>query len=143
MKKIIILVSLLLISIGYASAQVNTSEPETTLIPDSVSLAVSFTCSMHPEIISDKPGTCPKCGMDLVQKTSVQYTCPMHPEVISDSPGKCPKCKMDLVVKSSALYSCPMHPEVTSMEPGKCPKCGMKLKKAKTQEHQMKMGCCM
>lgn len=25
---------------------------------------------MHPEIISDKPGKCPKCGMDLVQKKS-------------------------------------------------------------------------
>ena len=23
---------------------------------------------MHPEIISDKPGKCPKCGMDLVLK---------------------------------------------------------------------------
>lgn len=142
MKRLIILVSFLLISIGYASAQVDTSEPESTLIPDSVSSAESFTCSMHPEIISDKPGTCPKCGMDLVQKTSVQYTCPMHPEVISDSPGKCPKCKMDLVVKSSALSSCPMHPEVTSMKPGKCPKCEMKLKKTMSQDHKMIMGCC-
>jgi membrane fusion protein, copper/silver efflux system len=26
-----------------------------------------WTCSMCPEIISDKPGECPKCGMDLVQ----------------------------------------------------------------------------
>jgi Cu(I)/Ag(I) efflux system membrane fusion protein len=27
-----------------------------------------WTCSMHPEIIRDKPGTCPICGMDLVPK---------------------------------------------------------------------------
>lgn len=27
-----------------------------------------WTCSMHPEIIRDKPGTCPICGMDLVKK---------------------------------------------------------------------------
>lgn len=27
-----------------------------------------WTCSMHPEIIKDKPGTCPICGMDLVRK---------------------------------------------------------------------------
>lgn len=26
-----------------------------------------FTCSMHPEMQSDKPGKCPKCGMDLVK----------------------------------------------------------------------------
>lgn len=28
----------------------------------------TYTCPMHPEIISDKPGKCPKCGMDLVMK---------------------------------------------------------------------------
>lgn len=27
-----------------------------------------YTCSMHPEVTSDKPGKCPKCGMDLVKK---------------------------------------------------------------------------
>jgi hypothetical protein len=26
-----------------------------------------WTCPMHPEVISDKPGQCPKCGMDLVK----------------------------------------------------------------------------
>ncbi|MFD1628420.1 efflux RND transporter periplasmic adaptor subunit [Pseudopedobacter beijingensis] len=29
----------------------------------------SYTCPMHPEIISDKPGSCPICGMDLVPVT--------------------------------------------------------------------------
>lgn len=28
----------------------------------------TYTCPMHPEVISDKPGKCPKCGMDLVLK---------------------------------------------------------------------------
>lgn len=27
-----------------------------------------YTCPMHPEVISDKPGKCPKCGMALVKK---------------------------------------------------------------------------
>jgi len=27
-----------------------------------------WTCSMHPEIIRDKPGICPICGMDLIRK---------------------------------------------------------------------------
>lgn len=27
-----------------------------------------YTCSMHPEIKQDKPGTCPKCGMKLIEK---------------------------------------------------------------------------
>jgi hypothetical protein len=60
-----------------------------------------YTCPMHPEIIRDKPGKCPKCGMNLVKKevAKVLYTCPMHPEVIKDKEGKCPKCGMNLVKK--------------------------------------------
>jgi Cu(I)/Ag(I) efflux system membrane fusion protein len=28
-----------------------------------------YTCPMHPQIVQDKPGTCPVCGMDLVKVT--------------------------------------------------------------------------
>lgn len=31
-------------------------------------MAATYTCPMHPEVTSDKPGKCPKCGMDLVVK---------------------------------------------------------------------------
>jgi len=27
-----------------------------------------YTCPMHPEVVSDTPGDCPKCGMPLVAK---------------------------------------------------------------------------
>jgi P-type Cu2+ transporter len=33
-----------------------------------------YTCPMHPEIIQDKPGNCPKCGMALVKKNAEQNT---------------------------------------------------------------------
>jgi rubrerythrin len=64
-----------------------------------------YTCPMHPEVITNKPGKCPKCGMTLVKMEAKKvmemksdvYTCPMHPEVKSDKPGKCPICKMNLV----------------------------------------------
>lgn len=29
----------------------------------------TYTCPMHPQIIKDKPGSCPICGMDLVKKS--------------------------------------------------------------------------
>lgn len=28
--------------------------------------AALYTCSMHPQVVEDEPGTCPICGMDLV-----------------------------------------------------------------------------
>jgi Cu+-exporting ATPase len=61
-----------------------------------------YTCPMHPEVVQDGPGSCPKCGMALEPKTvkapstKTQYTCPMHPEVVQDEPGSCPKCGMAL-----------------------------------------------
>lgn len=36
------------------------------LVQIPVRTAVQYTCSMHPEVVSDKPGSCPLCGMDLV-----------------------------------------------------------------------------
>jgi membrane fusion protein, copper/silver efflux system len=30
--------------------------------------ADTYTCPMHPTVVSDKPATCPVCGMDLVRK---------------------------------------------------------------------------
>lgn len=28
--------------------------------------ASKYTCPMHPEVVQNKPGKCPKCGMKLV-----------------------------------------------------------------------------
>lgn len=44
--------------------------PET--VQSTTSEKVLYTCPMHPEVRSDKPGKCPKCGMDLkkVEKPS-------------------------------------------------------------------------
>jgi len=30
----------------------------------------AYTCPMHPQIVQDKPGSCPICGMDLVKKVT-------------------------------------------------------------------------
>jgi len=79
-----------------------------------------WTCSMHPEIISDKPGKCSICGMDLIPQkqehkavmveptkevasAAEQATCPImgnpiNKDIFTEYKGKkvyfcCPECK--------------------------------------------------
>src|SRR5205807_9570607 len=65
-----------------------------------------YFCPMDPEVISSKPGSCPKCGMaleaELLSGTTTEYFCPMHPEVVSNKPGACPKCGMALEPRITA-----------------------------------------
>ncbi|HEY6720977.1 MAG TPA: heavy metal translocating P-type ATPase, partial [Burkholderiales bacterium] len=66
-----------------------------------------YTCPMHPEIVRDAPGSCPKCGMALIPileaiPRASEYTCPMHPEIRSPQPGSCPQCGMALVPVAGA-----------------------------------------
>jgi FtsP/CotA-like multicopper oxidase with cupredoxin domain len=91
---------------------------------------VVYACPMHPDVVQDEPGRCPRCGMTLLAKAvPTAYGCPMHLDVVQDEPGRCPQCGMKLlaVPASSTTYVCPMHPDVVSCEQGRCPQCGMKL----------------
>jgi membrane fusion protein, copper/silver efflux system len=52
--------------IGFAGSLLITGCREKQKNQSSHAKAQTYTCSMHPQIIQDKPGTCPICGMDLV-----------------------------------------------------------------------------
>ena len=72
------------------------------------STAPPYICPMHPQVVSDEPIACPKCGMALQQaapaiKMRMTYTCPMHPQVRQDHPGTCPQCGMALEPISAAV----------------------------------------
>jgi len=107
---------------------------------------VIYSCPMHPDVVSNTPGKCSKCAMDLMvskkeqmKMDAVKYTCPMHPEVSNDMPGTCSKCgkaltaskKEQMKMDVMKIYTCPMHPDVKTDAAGNCPKCGMKLTQAK------------
>lgn len=42
-----------------------------------------YTCPMHPTVTSDRPGTCPVCGMDLVRKARPGEELAMTDEIVA------------------------------------------------------------
>jgi Cu(I)/Ag(I) efflux system membrane fusion protein len=58
------------VSISWLDAR--TASPNTATTPEGTKLSLfdtgqAWVCPMHPEIIQDHPGSCPICGMDLVE----------------------------------------------------------------------------
>jgi Cu(I)/Ag(I) efflux system membrane fusion protein len=79
--------------------------------------AVQYHCPMHPTVVSERKGSCPICGMDLVPIRDADAKA-----VASAEPGPATQA-----APQAAQYHCPMHPTVVADTPGDCPVCGMKL----------------
>ena len=71
--------------------------------------AMIYRCPMHPTVVSSQTGSCPICGMDLVEEEVEEvvksaegrrriayWGAPMDPDFRADSPGKSPM-GMDLI----------------------------------------------
>ncbi len=87
-----------LVTLGTPGPMTPARAPEA---PAQKSGAGSYVCPMCPEVIRDRPGACPSCGMALepdvpLAATRTEYTCPMHPEIVRSGPGSCPICGMAL-----------------------------------------------
>jgi hypothetical protein len=65
-----IVIAIVLISLLGLAPYTRTLESQEKEYADSASLGQNknevYTCPMHPDVKSDKPGKCPKCGMSLV-----------------------------------------------------------------------------
>jgi len=88
-----------------------------------------YTCPMHPEIVKEAPGKCPKCGMNLIKAEAVKSTHQEnhahHANKYTDQPTSFKKSDND------GSYYCPMlcENEKKYNKPGNCPVCGMHLVK--------------
>jgi hypothetical protein len=43
------------------------AKPAMDTMKSNMMASLKYTCPMHPEVISDTPGKCPKCGMTMVE----------------------------------------------------------------------------
>ena len=110
MSKNILLISFAVVVLVACSEQddnmqmADSAKKETAVEHAVKHLAPNYVCPMHPQIIRDKEGSCPICGMDLVKKEPeakkekklLYWVAPMDPNYRRDEPGKSPM-GMDLV----------------------------------------------
>ena len=108
MKKtiIVIIAVVVMLSLGwyFGVQQKLGSHNETALEHAEKHLDPNYVCPMHSQIVRGEPGTCPICGMDLVEvkqeakkvKKILYWVAPMDANYRRDEPGKSPM-GMDLI----------------------------------------------
>lgn len=67
MKRTLLIMSFVLFSAFILSSCGQSSTKEKAKTEKEVA-KVQYTCPMHPEVVTNKPGNCPICGMTLVEK---------------------------------------------------------------------------
>ena len=88
----------------FSSSTISAQEKEKSKIHQEHVNKENYTCPMHPEVKSDKPGDCSKCGMEL-KKMDVKKEANKH----CSMPKKgscCPKKTDNPTTKNAKKSSC-------------------------------------
>jgi transcription initiation factor IIE alpha subunit len=67
MKKVILIATVILF-FATAFTACNNDKSNTNTQKETLTADEMYTCTMHNEVMGDKPGSCPKCGMNLVKQ---------------------------------------------------------------------------
>ena len=82
------LLVLALSSLACVAATAGAQPPSRGGAQKSQVVAAGYSCPMHPEVTSDKPGTCPKCSMTLRQAQPSAATRPPAPAAAGQGAGE-------------------------------------------------------
>src|SRR5512145_263484 len=79
---------------------------------------ITWTCAMHPEVVADKPGRCPKCNMPLEPKPAADPKAAADPDA-AVAPNASDANAVPHGERKVLYYRSPMDPKVTSPTPTK------------------------
>lgn len=97
---------------------------------------MKYTCPMHPEVVNNEAGKCPKCGMFLIEIPENSETLTAEVQSAQDSESSSHKT----MESDAAEYYCPMYCEgdKTYDKQGDCSVCGMHLVKKEKENSETK-----
>lgn len=100
---------------------------------------LSYVCPMpqDADVVDDKPGTCPKCGMQLQpMRLASVWTCPVHAAITKEQGGTCPIDGRRLVqVTMSETWTCDDARSKPALQPGTCPDGSARKKSFSARPH--------